>query len=159
MGRIISADQEKPRLDAEEKKAVEIKEYNDSLLEIEDEIKDLKGFNRIVLVRPFKLENIDDNGMVIPSKIRVPSQSGTKMVSEDNPYPYQERGVIVNIATDCPEEFTNVFNIGDVVLFSIKNFSQSTFQLDRRFPTDAKKDPKFTIMIHSSQITHKVGAS
>lgn len=151
---------EKKRREEAEKQARELKEeqekvreYNNSLYDYSD-VENLIGNNQRILIRPFKLEGVSKSGMILtPSKTHRETANG-QIIAEENKYPYQQAGIIVNIADDVSDSFKEKFNLGDIVYFDIRyQFMQNEFLVNRQYDDG---DDKFTICIPSTLITHKV---
>ncbi len=105
-------------LDSVQKEQKKINEYNTGCHVIDDDVKNVSLLGPRILVRPYRLSTSTKSGLFKPMKGTVVGESG-RANAVDNPYPYQEKGVIVNISEECPKEFTDRVKVGDVVMFPL----------------------------------------
>jgi len=127
--------------------------YNEILLEY-DHSKDVNDFELMgnsILIRPFKLEEIqNDKGLIITMNTSImqddPDTFKTKL--KDMDYPYQYKGVVIKLGVNVSNKN---FKVGDVVSFMRQRFEIVEFFIDDNNYV-SKTEKFFTVKINENMI-------
>lgn len=107
-------DGQKDQSKLEEKK---VNSYNRSVKKPLKSYQDVKFISGTILVRLFKIPYLTKGGLVNHRTYQIPSPSGTRMQTLVDPFPYENRGIVINMDENLKSaSYTLPLNIGDEVI-------------------------------------------
>ena len=108
-----------------------IAKYNEDVLTVSDEFKNINLVGAKILFRPFKLSSKDKSGFYRDLAIteQLPNTESKRRIPLS--FPLQYEGVVCAVSDECPIEFRDKVKVGDIITIQSIAWQQQIYNMNR----------------------------